>query len=74
MSDYAKEIVKLVTDEAASGTSHLKVLEPLCNMVASVLAGIKQEHGVDDRETFKAQIDKMFDQYMEAYDARAKAH
>lgn len=67
MSTYAEEIVRLVTEESAKPVSHKKVLEPLCNMVASVLAGINHEHDVDDREHFKAQLDKMFDQYAAAY-------
>lgn len=67
MNDYNKEITRLVTEECAKGTSHRKVLEPLANMIASVLAGIDIEHGVDDRQLFNSQIDKFFEQYRKAY-------
>lgn len=66
---YNKEIVRLVT-EAATTMPHRKVLEPLLNMVASVLAGIKVENDVDDRQVMYAQTDKFFDKYVEAYRAQ----
>lgn len=67
MNDYNKEITRLVTEECAKGTSHRKVLEPLANMIASVLAGIDVEHGVDDRVLFNSQLDKFFDEYRKVY-------
>lgn len=65
--NYSDEIVRLVTDEAAKGVGHRKVLQPLLNMVASVLAGIEVEQGVDDRLVTYAQVDKFFEKYREAY-------
>jgi hypothetical protein len=67
LTKYADEIARLVTAECANGTSHRKVLEPLANMVASVLAGIDVEHGVDDRLLFSSQVDKFFNEYRNAY-------
>lgn len=67
MTDYYEAVVRLVTEECTKGTSHKKVLEPLANMVASVLAGIDEQYGVDDRALFKSQLDKMFEKYREAY-------
>ena len=64
---YHKQIVDLVTKECAAGTPHKKVLEPLCNMVASVCAGIDEEHGEDVLPAIKGQIDKMYAQYRAAY-------
>lgn len=67
MSKYPQEITRLVTEECAKGTSHRKVLEPLANMIASVLAGIQIEHGVDDRTLFNSQLDKFYEKYRKAY-------
>lgn len=64
---YHEQIMKLVQKEAAKGTSHRKILEPLANGVASVLAAIARDHGVDDRALFLGQLDKMYGRYLEAY-------
>lgn len=65
---YHEQIMKLVTEEAAKGTSHRKLLEPLANGVASILAAITRDHGIDDRTLFMSQLDKMYEAYREAYD------
>lgn len=64
---YHTEIVRLVTEECAAGSGHKKVLEPLCNMVASVAAGIDEEHNEEVMPFIKSQIDKMYAQYRQAY-------